>query len=100
MHQSCTAVGKRFLFESSVMDGVPVFSFLRAMPAARVRCDAMRAAAHSCLLHTLHCSVCSMGHSMYTCMRRILPSTCIQCLQCTYRVQLQSSWVCTAVWVL
>ena len=28
--------GKRFLFESSVMDGVPVFSFARAMPAARI----------------------------------------------------------------
>lgn len=30
------ARGRRFLFESSVMDGIPVFSLLRAMPQAKV----------------------------------------------------------------
>ena len=34
---AAAAHGKRFLFESSVMDGVPVFSFVRAMPGARVK---------------------------------------------------------------
>ncbi|CAK9051480.1 H(+)/Cl(-) exchange transporter 5 (Chloride channel protein 5) (ClC-5) (Chloride transporter ClC-5) [Durusdinium trenchii] len=29
--------GKRFLFESSVMDGVPIFSFLRQMPNVKVQ---------------------------------------------------------------
>ncbi len=37
LEAAAEAVGKRFLFESSVMDGIPVFSFLRAMPGATVR---------------------------------------------------------------
>lgn len=28
--------GRRFLFESSVMDGVPIFSLLRQLPGLRV----------------------------------------------------------------
>eukprot|EP00913_Durusdinium_trenchii_P002900 g2687.t1 len=36
--------GKRFLFESSVMDGVPIFSFLRQMPNVKVQRDGIDAA--------------------------------------------------------
>ena len=37
LEAAADAMGKRFLFESSVMDGIPVFSFLRAMPGVAVR---------------------------------------------------------------
>lgn len=37
LEATAEAAGRRFLFESSVMDGIPVFSFLRAMPCVAVR---------------------------------------------------------------
>jgi homoserine dehydrogenase len=64
------AQGKRFLFESSVMDGVPVFSFVRAMPGARVKgFDGILNSTTNIILTEMEEKQCSFADALATAQR-------------------------------